>query len=212
MEGACVAIVLRPNALKLIILADEDRLHHGGLIRVAFIHVGDAGERRAAQVHDEFLKRRAAMSRHGAQGASGAGSRPIDVALREVMGVVECAGVAVVVGLADFGVELDVLSVMQLRKRFAGASEESHLGARPGLDFEHETLASAGNRGRFDHASAEYDDLARFGIDLGWRAGGVDHGVPDAGEEKPKTAAGAGQNARAAQDGNGGEGDESGGE
>ena len=101
VEGAGVAVVLRPDALKLIILADEDGLHHGDLIRVAFIHARDAGERGAAQIHDELLKGRAAMARQDANGAGGAGGRPVDVALREVMRVVECAGVAVVVRLAD---------------------------------------------------------------------------------------------------------------
>ena len=45
VEGAGVAVVLGPHALQLVVLADEDRLHHAGLVGVAGVEARDAGER-----------------------------------------------------------------------------------------------------------------------------------------------------------------------
>ena len=169
VKRAGVAVILGPHALKLVILADQDRLHHGGLIRVACVHARDAGERGGAQIHDELLKRRAAMAGQNADRAGGAGGGPIDVALRQVVRVIECARIAVIVRLADRGIEFDVLPVAQVGQRFAVASVERDLRARFRFEFEHEALARAGDRRRLDHASAENDDFARFGIDFGRR-------------------------------------------
>ena len=92
------APLLGPDFLKLKGLADEDRLHHAGLVRIAGIETVDAGEGGGAQVHDDFLKCRAARPGQHAYVAGGRRYGPEDVLPREETAVVERAGVAEIAG------------------------------------------------------------------------------------------------------------------
>ncbi len=144
--------------------------------------------------------------------AGGAGGGPINIALGEIVCVVEGAGVAVIVRLANPGVEFDLLAVAQIRQRFAFARVKRDLSARFGVEFEQEALARAGDRGRFHHAATQNDDFARFGIDFGRRPGLVGGRGPDPGEEKAEAGTRGSENARAAQGGDGGQDEKCGGD
>ena len=62
MEGAGGAVLLGPDLLKLEGLPDEDGLHHADLVGIAGIELFDPGESGGAEVHDGFLKARAAAA------------------------------------------------------------------------------------------------------------------------------------------------------
>ena len=117
------------------------------------------------------------------------------------MRIVESAGIAVVVRLADARVDLDILAVAQRRQGFALLGIERDLGARLGCEFEQKAFPFVGDGRRFDDASAEDDDLAPFGVDLRRRSGSMDVREQGAGEEEAEQTASAGQVPRAAVQG-----------
>src|ERR1019366_2346208 len=138
VEGAGVAVLLGPHFLELKILTDQEGLHHAGLVIVAVVEPLGAAQDSGAEIHGEFLERRAAVAGEDSEGGGVAGSGPEDVLAGQEAGVIEGAGVAVVAGLADAGVQLDVLAVAEPGKRRAILGIERDLGASVGLEFEEE--------------------------------------------------------------------------
>ena len=201
VEGAGLAVILGPDALELKGLADHEGLHHPAAVSVAGVETLNAGQNQGAKVHHGLLKWRAAMAGQDADRRGGAGCRPEDVLARQVAGVVESAGVAVVARFPNARVELNVLAVAQRRERLVSLGVESNLRAGVRIEFQQESFARAGDGGRLHHAAAEDDDFAPFGIELGRRSGGVGEGRERAGEEESQAAAGARQQARAAVQG-----------
>ena len=143
VEGAGGAVVFGPHLLKLVGLADENGLHHSGIVLVPPVKACQAGKRGGAQVHEPTRYRGAASSGQHANRAGRAGCRPIDVLPRQIALIVKCAGVLIVAGPAHARVHLDLLPVAQRGKRIHLARVERHLRTRMRLEFEHEARSVA---------------------------------------------------------------------
>ena len=208
VEGSGVAILLGPDALELVVLADEQRLGHAGFIVTAGVKAPGAVEDRGAQVHGRLLHQRPAAPRQNAQGFGGAGSGPVDFLAGQRAPIVECAGVAVVARLAHASIQLDFLPIAQPGKRRGILGVERHLGARARLELQDEALALAGDSGRLDHAAAQDRDLAAGDVQLGRWAGRVREGRERAGGEESQQAAKARQGSGLAPQGEAAQGQE----
>jgi hypothetical protein len=73
------------------------------------------------------------------------------------------------------GIEVYVLSVVQRRERLIALGEKRDLDARMGFQFQKKTLAFARDGWGLDHAAAQDNDLATFGVQFRWRSGRVNH-------------------------------------
>src|SRR5437870_1482239 len=82
-----------------------------------------------AESHDCLLKPGTTLARKNAHIAGGPRRGPIDFLTRQIARIVERPGIAEIARLPHAGIQLDVLSVAEGRKRFAISRIEGHLGA-----------------------------------------------------------------------------------
>ena len=163
VNRARAAELLRPHLFELEGLADEDGLHHAGFIRLTAVELLQPLQRRHPQSHNGAPKRRAARARQRPDGSSAGGrGGPIDVLPRQVAGVVERAGVVVVLRPANLRVHFDELPVAETRRRLALPQIDGDLRTGVALQVENEALAPIGERGRFHHAAG--DGHGAFGV------------------------------------------------
>ena len=189
VEGTGGAVLLGPHFLQLILLAHQHGLHHSGAVRLAAVEPADAVERGGPHIHHHLLEARAAPAGQHTHGARGARGGPENVLARQVVGVIESAGVAVVARLADARLQLDLLPVAQRRQGLPIPGVERDLCAGMRVEFQNEALALAGNRRRLDDAAAQDHDLTAFGVQLGWRPGRMQQRDQGPGREQSETAA-----------------------
>ena len=69
-------------------------------------------------------------------GAGASGGGPVDILASEISGVIECAGVTEIAGLAQLGVKLHSLAVAQRERRFTLAEGQVDAGAGTGLELQ----------------------------------------------------------------------------
>ena len=119
VKGSGGAVLFGPDFLQLEGLADQDGLHHAGLVAVAGVEFFDAREGGLAQVHYGFLKRIAAVAGQDAHGSCRRRDGPIDVLPRQEASIIEGSGIAEIARRAHFPIEFEILSVVQRGQRFA---------------------------------------------------------------------------------------------
>ena len=201
MKRAGGAVIVGPHFLHLELLPQQHGLHHGSLVGAAPVERVDARHGGGAQIHHGLLKRRAAAAGQHVNRVGGARCSPINIVARQVVPVVERAGVFVIAGRTHAGIEFDVAAVGKRRQRLVRLGIERDLDAGVRFEFEQKPLALAGKSRRLDYAAAQNHHFAAGDVQLRRRPGPMRQPRERTTRDEAQQAADAGQHARAPQNG-----------